>query len=457
MNLKIFLAAVRTYWKTFVVVTVTVLALGITWLLRTPTQYVSTAQLLVTIQGSTTAAAYQNQDVVAGRVNSYIALLTSDIVSQRVIDKLGLSLTAPELAAKVSATNVPPRTSIIDVAVTDKSPEQARRLTDTLAAEFVSYADALETPTGEDGQKVHTTVVTGASEPRSRLAERVILAVLMAVAALLLGAVAVWIRSLTDRRVRTAGQAAAVAGVPVLGHVATTAAAAVDDLEIYRRLRTRLRSTTSANGGRVLQITSVDGDGDATDVAHNLGRLLELAGSRSVVIAADVSRYYSDGNNERPGMPVRATDGFPDSLSVSAWAAEPERVATKRTLHLVRRLRGDYEYVLIAPPPVISALTASAVSEHADAVLLLISLGRTKRRDVVRAAESLKATEAPLIGTVLVGKDGRDGSVDRIRGNAMSSQRSKQSGDATSITNNTTANKFGSVSPSGRKRWRGLI
>ena len=245
MNLKSFLAAVRLYWKTFVVVTVTVLALGLTWLLLTPTQYVSTTQLLVSIQGSTTAAAYQNDQVVAGRVNSYIALLTSDVVIQRVIDKLGLSLTAGELAAKVSATNVPPKTSIIDVAVTDESPEQARRLADTLAGEFVSYTDALETPTGEDGQKVHTTVVTAASEPHARLAERVVLGVLVALAALLLGAVAVWIRSLTDPVVRTANRAAAAAGVPVLGCVTSAAAASVGDLEGYRRLRTRLRSTTN--------------------------------------------------------------------------------------------------------------------------------------------------------------------------------------------------------------------
>jgi capsular polysaccharide biosynthesis protein len=198
VNLKTFLAAVRLYWKTFVVVTVTALALGFIWLLLTPTKYVSTTQLLVSIEGSTTAAAYENDQVVAGRVNSYITLLTSDVVTKRVIDKLGLSLSPGELAAKVNAIKVPPQTSIIDVAVTDESPEQARRLADTLAQEFISYTDALETPTGEDGQKVHTTVVSTASQPQARLAERVVLWVLVAVAALLLGAVAVWIRARPD-------------------------------------------------------------------------------------------------------------------------------------------------------------------------------------------------------------------------------------------------------------------
>ena len=43
--------------------------------------------------------------------------------------------------------------------------------------------------------------------------------------------------------------------------------------------------------------------------------------------------------------------------------------------------------------------------EYADAALLLIFVGTTKRRDVLGDAERLKATGAPLIGAVLVGED----------------------------------------------------
>ena len=223
--MKTFLASVRRYWKTFAVVAGVVFALGLASILLAPAKFVSTTQLMVSIDGSTTAAAYENDDVVAGRINSYIALLTSDVVNQRVIDRLGLSLTAPELAAKVSATNVPPKTAVIDVAVTDESPAQARLLANTLATEFVNYAEALETPTGEDGQKVHTTVVTAASEPREQRVERMLLGALAAVTALVLGAVAVWIRSRTDPVVRTADRAAAAAGVPVIGCVTSAPAA----------------------------------------------------------------------------------------------------------------------------------------------------------------------------------------------------------------------------------------
>jgi Mrp family chromosome partitioning ATPase len=105
---------------------------------------------------------------------------------------------------------------------------------------------------------------------------------------------------------------------------------------------------------------------------------------------------------------VPGVDGLPDTLSANGWAAVPDAPATKAASALVDRLRRDYEYVIIAAPPVLTALTASAVSEYADAVLLLVSLGTMKRRNVRRAANSLIATGAPLIGVVLVGihKDG---------------------------------------------------
>ena len=124
MNLREFFRTARIYRNTFAAAAVTVLALGAAWLLLTPLQYVSTAQLLVSVSGTSTANAYQNDDVVAARVNSYVALMTSDVVGQRVIDKLGLRVTPRQLAAKVSAIQVPPNTAVIDVAAV--SPTNAK-------------------------------------------------------------------------------------------------------------------------------------------------------------------------------------------------------------------------------------------------------------------------------------------------------------------------------------------
>lgn len=198
LTLKAFGAAVRRYRSTYLLVAGAIFALGMTSILLLPARYVSSTRLMVSIEGSTTAAAYQNEEVATRRIRSYIPLLRSDVVAQRVIDKLGLPMTSSELAQKISATNVPPSTALIDVEVTDESPDRAQRIADTVATEFIAYAAAMETPTGEDGQKVHTTVVSFAGAAREDPFQRGLLGVLALCTAVLLGAVAVWIRAARD-------------------------------------------------------------------------------------------------------------------------------------------------------------------------------------------------------------------------------------------------------------------
>ena len=59
------------------------------------------------------------------------------------------------------------------------------------------------------------------------------------------------------------------------------------------------------------------------------------------------------------------------------------------------------QHVIVAAPPVLTTITASVVSDYADAVLLVISAGHDGRRDLGHAADNLRATGAPLTGAVL--------------------------------------------------------
>jgi capsular polysaccharide biosynthesis protein len=458
LSLKAYLAAVRRYWLTFILTTGVIFALGLTWLVLSPAKFVSSTQLMVSIEGFTTAAAYENDQVVERRINSYIPLLTSGVVTQRVIDKLNLPLTSAELAAKINATNVPPRTAIIDVAVTDESPERARRIAQTLASEFIRYTAALETPTGEDDQKVHTTVVTAASGAREDRGERVLLGVLAGLAALVVGAVAVWIRSRTDPIVRTAAHAAD-AGLPVLGRVMAAPATSVDNLEGYDRLWAQLSSATRRAGGAndrggVLMLTSAVGEVHTATIASNLGRAMEFAGSRAIVLDArapgaevatdeplagkvpgnelnlggaentvEPANNWTEPNDAarvdvatapKYALPEFERGADRDVVSVSGWPAEPRRLEGEVTPELIDHLCGGYEQVVIAAVPVLSTNAASALSEFAAEVLLVLSIGETTRRDLTRAAEKLRAMGAPPTGAILIGKD--EGSVgsDRV-------------------------------------------
>jgi len=413
VDIKAFVATLRLYWRTFTFAALMVLALGLWWLLAARDQYVSTAQLLVSMQGSTTAEAYQNDDVIEGRISSYISLLSTDVVSQRVIDKLSLSLTPAELSAKISATNVPPKTAIIDIAVTGESPEQARLLAQTVADEFVGYAGALEAATGEGAQKVGTTVVNAASEPHQRRIEQVGLGLLTALAALLIGAIAVWIRSRLDPVVRTPYQASVAARAPVLGKVAQADTPSTEDLDGYRRLWIRLRSLADTDGGRDLEIASPDDTIDTSLVAYNLGLATELGGERTIVLHADAAERSAQlAGAAKGGMPkgqgiedLERGKGGPDTLQVRWWAHADED-AEQLSSGLIARLRAEYDYVVIAASPGETTSRTYPSSGYAKEVLLVVSLERSKRRDVAGAADSIRETGATLAGLLLVANGG---------------------------------------------------
>ena len=401
------LGTIRLYWKTFVITTFAVFAAGVAWLVIPPLQYVSTTELLVSINGSTTASAYQNDDIVANRINSYIPLLTSDAAAQRVIDKLDLPITPAEFAAKVSATNVPPKTSLIDVTVTDTSPSQAQRLADTLAQEFVSFTDAIEAPTGEDGQKVRTSVVSTASQPRTRFKKRLALGGLIALAAPLMGAVAVWTRSQSDRIVRTSAQAAAAAKAPTLGRVAAFSTGRVD-MDDWRRLRSRLRSTVDAETSRVWLLASTVGEIDAAEVSSKLGQAMQLGGSRTVVLdasseAPSVKDLPESDDDHSGAVTLRQPDTCPDTIPQNVSSAEADGMSS--TVALIEELRGEYQELIFASPPVLNAATASDLSGYADVVLLLSVAGTTKRRDLARASRDLTSIGAPVAGVILISND----------------------------------------------------
>lgn len=389
MNFKSFVATIRLYLKTFIAVTAVVFALCVAWILLVHTKYVSNAQLLVSLNGSSSAEAYENDSIVANRVSTYITLLNSDVVSQHVIDKMKLNMSAPDLTSMINATNVPPKTAVIDVAVADSSPKEAQQIAQTVADEFVSFANSMETPTGEGAQKVTTKVVSAASEPHRQRLVPVLLGVLSAMFAVILGAVAVWVRSAIDPVIRSGYRAANAAKAPVLGEVSAGDLGAdsetPDSFNSFRQIRHRLRSAGTGANVAVVELTAVDDESeiDTRGVAFGLAQAMTIGGKRSVLLEIDAENAN--------GEVIEGEPGSPDELALSE--VTDQRVAP---------LRDGYDAVVIASPPVLSGLVPNAVSDSADAVVLLVATGKTKRREVARAATDLSGWGVPLKGVILV-------------------------------------------------------
>ena len=80
-----------------------------------------------------------------------------------------------------------------------------------------------------------------------------------------------------------------------------------------------------------------------------------------------------------------------------------ELLSTRRTEEMIIEMRNRYrDRILVFDlPPVLQADDALAFARHAQAALIVVGEGRTRRADVLRTIELLR--EVPIVGTVLNG------------------------------------------------------
>ena len=76
-------------------------------------------------------------------------------------------------------------------------------------------------------------------------------------------------------------------------------------------------------------------------------------------------------------------------------------LARGRLRQLFDELRADADFVLVDTVPVSTVADASVVAAAADAVILVVDLGRTKRRELVNAKKQLVNARAKVLGVVV--------------------------------------------------------
>ena len=387
-----------------------------------PPEYHSSTRVLVgTCAEGSIEQAYQCGMFTKDRALSYAALVTSDVLAQRVVDDLQLGEPAGDVASKITAT-AEPETALIEITVTDRNPDEARRMADSAARQFVQMVAEVELRnTGQTNNPfTNLTVVEAAKEASKTGSSTQVNLLFGAIAGLVLGVIGAVVRDRLDSKVYSPDDVEE-SGLPVLCEPPNSATNAWQDgddrVEAFRRLR------MSVGGpGSVVTVVGVDSQEAAFSAAVDLSRAASEAGNRLLLVNADMRTGQNFGTVpsshhgladllREPEMTIAIAERLPTwnnpaihILGAGVVPAGTTATALLASGHLPKvldALRGEFDMVVVYAAPALKAADGAIVSAASDGALLVVEEGGTAKADVENSVTALRGTGAHTIGAIL--------------------------------------------------------
>ena len=245
-----------------------------------------------------------------------------------------------------------------------------------------------------------------------------------------------------DRRVRDPRFMERVLGGPIIGRIPRSRALAragrgtralpAPEADAFRTVRVNLRRQLELQGTRSLIVTSaIPGEGKTT-LAWNLARIEAAAGSRVLLVEADLRRPSlaksleangaaglsellasdqvqlqdliqpvdfaggADPNGEREG-------GAVDVLFAGAPPQNPaELLDSERMQAMLEVIPDRYDLVIVDTPPTVVS-DAMPILEHVGGVVVVGRLGLSTDESLIGLREQLDRLDAPTLGVVVNG------------------------------------------------------
>jgi capsular exopolysaccharide synthesis family protein len=291
-----------------------------------------------------------------------------------------------------------------------------------------TYADFLANaqPTSDTLAVVESARAT--SRPvRASVALNTVVAAILGVL-IALGTAALWERSVST--FKSAGDVSRELGLPFLGGVRSTTrgrwanpvngpivppSPPADD---YRILRSSIESLSLARPIRSILVTSPSERDSRTTTVSNLGIVMAQAGTRTVLIDADIRQpmlHDIFGVPESPGLTDYLKSGSQITEALKPTSVENLQILTTGSpvsnpselldspgmSRLLELLQPVADVVILDGPSPLHFSDAVLLSKHVDGVLLVLTAGRTRRDAAQSSVMLLERAGAKLLGGVL--------------------------------------------------------
>lgn len=430
MDLQDYFAVLRRRWMTLIIILLATIATAAGLTLAMTTKYTATTRLFFAVEGSESLTDMaQGSSFAEKQMTSYAEVATSPLVLEPVIERLAIDMSPADLA-KVVTTSTPPDTIILEISVIDADPARAAGIANAIGNEVSDVAERLF-PERADGTKtVEATTLSPALVPAERSSPNVARNLALgAIVGLLLGLGAALLQHRLDTRVRSEQDVRTVTDRPMLGMIGFDNKVPDHPLilrdeplgaaaEAIRRLRTNFQFIDLGDRPRSIVITSsVPGEGKST-TSLNLAVALADAGSRVLLVDADLRRpsvANALGLEGQVGLTTvligkatvsdvvqRLTDTTLDVLPSGRIPPNPSELLGSRAMgRLLAELTETYDVVLLDTPPLLPVTDAAVLANLTGGALMVVGADRVHRPQLREALGSLVTAGAHLHGVLL--------------------------------------------------------
>jgi capsular exopolysaccharide synthesis family protein len=425
-----YLDVLRKRWVTIVAtVAVALLAAGTVLLTMTPIYRASSQVYVAARGGASLDEMIQGSNFTVRKVKSYAELATSPRVLEPVIETVGLDDSVTSLAARIEAEQ-PADTVLITLSVSDSSPEIAAQTADAIAENLSVVVPDLERFAENTQPPVAISVVRNATVPAQPVSPNATLTIALG---MLLGVFAgvglAFLREALDTKIRSQADVQKLTDASIIGGI-TFDDEVVDHplivqespgaprAEAFRRLRTNLQFLEATGDARIFVITSaLPGEGKST-TSINLAITLADAGSRVLLVDADLRRPSVSGYLGLEGSVGLTTIligkvGLADA--VQPWGTSTldilpsgqvppnpsELLGSPTMAALLGELEDAYDVVIIDTAPLLPVTDGAILAKMTGGAVVVVGAGITHRPQLTEAFGALRTAGTKVLGVVV--------------------------------------------------------
>jgi len=191
--------------------------------------------------------------------------------------------------------------------------------------------------------------------------------------------------------------------------------------EAFRSLYANLRFLGSDAPLRSVVISSPSPIEGKSTVATHLAKAAAAMGQRVLLVDADLRcpkvherlnmanlRGLSDvlTSNVELGKLIKGVEGEPFLHVLTAGSNPPDPtklLSSRRMKALMERLQNTYSLVIYDMPPILGFADTPLLASHADGMMLVVAVGKTRRTDLTDTIETVNLSPVSLLGIIANG------------------------------------------------------